>query len=141
MKTKIRGVVSFFLCWLLFLATFLPMNASAAQSQTMAGAYVILSGSCVQNETVPNILNTTTSVRINPDHAELVVELAILDGINPARAVEVSGGYNITSFDYDHPLYEAIDYWAEYVYCEHNVLNGSSEDAYYCREEFALVWD
>ncbi len=141
MKKRMRRIVALCVCMLFILTVSLSMTASAAQSQKAAGAYGFLRGSCVQNAILPNILNTTTSVSVNPDKAELVVELAILDGINPARNVSVSGGYDITFFSYNHPLYEAIDYWAEYVYCEHNVMNGKSEAAYYCREEFALVWD
>lgn len=139
MKKIMRRFLSVGLLALLALSISLSLPAAAAFTPgTPAGIYGTLSGTCTQNSVIPEVLNTTTTITQNPDHAMLRVDLKLVYYTTPEDPIYFSSARNVTSFSHAYPMGVTLDEYPELVYCTHNVLGGWESPIAYAYNQ--TVW-
>ena len=139
-------LLSLSLLVLLLLSATLSMPASAAVNGRMAGIYITVGGTCVQDTQTPHTLYTTTTVKKNPDNAWLRTDIELLDGVEDGenendKEMFWSDDRGVTQFDYTYVMFVTITNRPEIVYCAHNVLGGTeSPTGYVYHEAIDVIW-
>ena len=131
MKTKHKA---FSILLAVLLCVSMAISASAElETEDNVGIYAILRGSSIQDPKDVNLLNTVTSVKVNPDNAYLQTNVEYTDGINCLTRLSERGVNGATSFKYDFPIYFYLSGIPQMAYVAHCVQGGSqSKEGYAC---------
>lgn len=131
MKQLTKRILSLALALMMFASV---AGTASALAHEAAGIYTWVSGTCEQNEANAIILDTTTFVKVNPDHAYLVTKVKYSDGINHTDEEQASSTTGVITFAYSFPIRVTIDLTPNKVYRTHEVRGGTESDrgyAYY----------
>lgn len=119
---KLRRIMS------LVLAMTLCISLAVSAYAAMAGIYIYVAGTGSKSG---NALVTSTRVKVNPDNAYLKTEVQFSDGLNYTSSDRKISSRGVTSFSYNFPIFQAVDWTPIKAYCAHGVQGGTQSEAGY----------
>ena len=131
---KFRNWVTFAVVLAMVLSLTIGVSATSSSKSTLY--YGTLSGWCAQSTSNINLVNTTTSVTRNVDHAYLAVTADFSNGDKITTSDFRKSSTGALSYNPSFPIYITIDSTPVYVFVAHEVRGGTDgHDGFVCHTQ------